>query len=142
MINGSSSPATSRSWGLTVLRVIVGIVFLVHGSQKVFGFGYHGVTGMFAHMGIPLPGVSAAIVMGVEFVGGIALILGLATRLAASLNAIDMIVAILMVHLKNGFSAQGNGYEYPLTLLGATICLALAGSGAASMEGFFAKREM
>jgi putative oxidoreductase len=141
MNNSSNAVARSGSWGLTVLRVVVGIIFLVHGSQKVFGFGYHGVAGMFTHIGIPLPAVSAAIVMVVEFVGGILLILGLATRLAASLNAIDMLVAILMVHLKNGFSVQGGGYEYPLTLLGATLCLALAGSGAASIEGFFAKRE-
>ncbi|HZR57777.1 MAG TPA: DoxX family protein [Terriglobales bacterium] len=139
MSNGAASHSSSASWGLTVLRVIVGVVFLVHGSQKVFGFGYHGVTGMFAHIGIPLPAISAAIVMTVEFLGGIALILGLTTRLAASLLAIDMIGAILMVHMKNGFF-NPTGFEYPLTLLGAAICLALAGSGAASVEWLFARR--
>jgi putative oxidoreductase len=139
MSNGAVSQSRPASWGLTVLRVVVGSVFLIHGYQKVFGFGYHGVAGMFAHFGIPFPAVSATIVMIVEFLGGIALILGLATRLAASLIAIDMIGAILMVHLKNGFF-NPTGFEYPLTLLGAAICLALAGPGAASIEWLFARR--
>ena len=52
MSNGDISQSSPASWGLTVLRVIVGSVFLVHGYQKVFGFGYHGVAGMFAHIGL------------------------------------------------------------------------------------------
>jgi len=59
----------------------------------------------------------------------------LATRVAAGLNAIDMTVAILVVHLKNGFSGP-MGYEHPLTLLGACICLVLAGGGALSLKQF------
>jgi putative oxidoreductase len=97
--------------------------------------GIHGVTGLFGHFGIPLPAVAAVIVTLVEFVGGLLLITGLATRLAAGLNAIDMTVAILVVHLKNGFSAP-MGYEHPLTLLGACICLVLAGGGALSLKTF------
>ena len=130
----------SQSWGLTVLRVVVGTVFFAHGWQKVFGFGIHGVAGFFGHFGIPLPMVSAAIVMTVEFLGGALLILGVATRLAAGLNAIDMLVAILTVHLKNGFFAQTMGVELPLTLLGACICLMLMGPGAASIEWLFARK--
>lgn len=65
----------------------------------------------------------------VEFVGGILLITGLAPRIAAALNGIDMTVAILAVHLKNGFSAP-MGFEHPFTLLGACLCLLLAGGGA------------
>ncbi|MGA9043080.1 MAG: DoxX family protein [Terriglobales bacterium] len=130
----------SQSWGLTVLRVVVGTVFFAHGWQKVFGFGIHGVAGLFGHLGIPLPMVSAAIVMTVEFLGGALLILGVATRLAAGLNAIDMLVAILTVHLKNGFFAQTMGVELPLTLLGACICLMLMGPGAASIEWLFARK--
>ena len=136
MNNGSSS----NSWGLTVLRVVVGIVFFAHGWQKVFGMGIHNVAGFFGHAGIPLPLVSAGIVMTVEFLGGALLILGVATRLAAGLNAIDMLVAILAVHLKNGFFAQSMGVELPLILMAACICLMIAGPGAASVEWLFARK--
>jgi len=122
----------SQSLGIAALRIVVGIVFLAHGYQKVFKFGFHGVEGMFGHMGIPLPAVAAIVVMLVEFVGGILLVTGLATRLPAALLAIDMLVAILLVHAKNGFFNPG--VEFPLTLLAACICLALSGGGAASLK--------
>jgi len=71
MSNGSN-----QSWGITVLRIVVGIVFLAHGAQKVFTFGHHGVTGMLGSMGIPLPSVMSVVLMAVEFLGGAALVLG------------------------------------------------------------------
>jgi putative oxidoreductase len=120
-------------FGLTVLRVVVGIVFLVHGYQKLFKFGFHGVAGMFGHMGIPLPAFFAVVVTLVEFVGGFLLIAGVATRVAAALIAIEMAVAVLVVHLKNGFFNPG-GIEFPLTLLAAAICLTIAGGGAFSLK--------
>ena len=122
-----------QSLGLAVLRIVVGIVFFAHGYQKVFTFGFQGVTGMFGHMGFPLPAVSAVVVILVEFVGGILLITGLATRLPAALLAIDMLVAILAVHIKHGFF-NPMGVEFPLALLAACICLALSGGGAASLK--------
>jgi putative oxidoreductase len=135
MSNGSN-----RHWGLTVLRVMVGTVFLAHGAQKIFVFGFHGVAGAFAGMGIPVPAVSSALVAVVELLGGIALIAGFLTRWAAALNGIDMVVAILLVHLKHGFFAP-MGVEYPLTLLAACIVLAVVGPGAGSVDGLLAKRE-
>jgi putative oxidoreductase len=125
---------STQACGLTILRITVGIVFLVHGYQKLFHMGFHGVAGMFGHMGIPLPMVSAVVVTLVEFVGGILLIAGVGTRIAAALLALDMTVAILAVHLKHGFGAQNGGFEYPLTLLAATLCLALAGGGLLSLR--------
>ena len=123
-----------QNCGLTVLRIVVGIVILMHGYQKLFKFGLGGVTGMFGHMGVPLPHVFAVIVTFVEFVGGILLIAGIAVRIAAGLIACDMSGAILKVHLPHGFFAQGGGVELPLTLLAAAICLALAGGGALSLR--------
>jgi putative oxidoreductase len=122
-----------QTFGLAVLRIVVGIVFFAHGYQKIFKLGFHGVTGMFGHMGIPLPAIAAVVVILVEFVGGILLITGLATRLPAALLTIDMLVAILLVHMKNGFFNPG-GMEFPLTLLAACVCLALSGGGAASLK--------
>ncbi|HWH61277.1 MAG TPA: DoxX family protein [Terriglobales bacterium] len=125
---------STQACGLTILRIVVGIVFLVHGYQKLFHMGFHGVAGFFGHAGIPLPMVSAVIVTLVEFVGGIMLVAGIGVRIAAALNAVDMTVAVLFVHLKHGFGAQNGGFEYPLTLLAATLCLALSGGGMFSLK--------
>ena len=120
----------------------MGIVFLAHGYQKLFVFHMGAVTKMMAGMGIPEPQVAAIVVSLVEFVGGIALVLGLGTRWAAMLLAIDMAVAVVKVHLHNGlFSARG-GYEFPLTLLAACVALALAGPGSPALArlGRFGRR--
>jgi len=120
--------------GLTILRVVVGIVFLVHGWQKISTMGLHGTGGMFAKIGIPLPLVSAGIVILVESLGGIALILGLFTRWASLLIAIDMLGAIYFVHFRNGFYVNHGGYEYALSLLAAALALALAGGGSLAID--------
>jgi putative oxidoreductase len=122
-----------QSCGLTVLRVVVGIVFLMHGYQKLFHMHIHGVAGFFGHLGIPLPLVAAVIVTMLEFGGGILLIAGVAVRILAPLFAIDMLVAILTFHLRNGFFGPG-GIEFPLTLLAAAVCLMLSGGGALSLK--------
>lgn len=134
------SNLSNQSWAFTVFRVVVGGVFLAHGLQKVFMFGLHGVAGAFASMGIPVPAVTSVLVALVELLGGAALILGFLTRWAAVLNGFDMLVAILLVHLKNGFF-NPMGIEFPLTLMVACIVLALHGPGAASVDGALAKRE-
>jgi putative oxidoreductase len=122
-----------QAWGITVLRVVVGFVFLIHGGQKLFVWGIGGVAAFMSQVGIPAPQVTAVVVTAVEFLGGLALLLGLFTRLAAVLLGIDMLLAIFSVHLKAGFFLP-NGYEFALTLLGANAALALFSSGRAALE--------
>jgi putative oxidoreductase len=119
-------------WGLLPLRLVVGLVFLVHGAQKLFVFGLAGTSGFMASIGMPAPVLAAAAVTAVEFLGGIALILGLWARWAALLLAIDMVVATLVVHLSAGFFLP-HGFEFALTLLGANLTLLLLGSGKGSI---------
>jgi putative oxidoreductase len=139
-MNGTTAVAPQRmALGVTLLRVVVGIVFLSHGIQKLFVFGLAGITGGFTQMGIPLPTIAAPVVTFVELLGGIALILGLFTRVAALLLAIDMAGAIVFVHGKNGFFLP-NGFEFALTLLVANIAIAIGGPGEYAIENRFMKR--
>jgi putative oxidoreductase len=126
-------PAPRMDAGLAVLRTVVGIVFLAHGAQKLFGMGFGGVSEMFVQLGIPAPGVTGPLNALVEFFGGLALIGGLLTRLAASGLAADMLGAILMVHLKNGFYVP-QGIEFVVTLFAASVTLVLTGPGAISLD--------
>ena len=126
--------ADRTALALAVLRVIVGAVFIAHGAQKLFVYGIAGTTGAFGGMGIPMAGVVAPLTAGIEFLGGIALVLGFGTRIAAALLAATMLGAITMVHLKGGFFLP-SGVEYALTLFGAAAAIAIAGPGAASLDG-------
>ncbi len=128
-----------QAWGITVLRVVTGTVFLVQGGRKLFIWGFAGFAGYLGQVGIPAPMLAAVVVTATEFLGGLALLLGLFTRWAAVPLAIDMLVAILAVHLKQGFFLP-EGYEYALTLLGANVALALLGSGEASADGLLNSR--
>ena len=123
-----------RSWGLTLLRLVVGVIFIMHGWQKL-SMGFHNVAGFLGALGIPLPTLAAVVLTIVELLGGIALILGVLTRYVAALLAIDMLVALILVHIKGGFFVP-NGVEFPLLLLVANLNLILAGPGALSVSTF------
>ena len=124
---------------LTLLRVVVGAIFVAHGAQKLFVYGFDGVAGAFAGMGIPMAGILGPFVALVEFFGGLALIVGLLTRLASVGIASTMVVAILVVHIKNGFFNPA-GVEFPLALLASTISLAVAGAGQWSLDALIGRR--
>ncbi|MFZ0953808.1 MAG: DoxX family protein [Candidatus Sulfotelmatobacter sp.] len=131
--------SNSQSWGTALLRIMVGIVFLMHGRQKLFVFGFHGVAGMFGHIGIPFPAFFAPAVTLLEFVGGAALVFGLFTRWISLLLAFDMLVAVLAVKLKGGFMGSG-GFEFELLLLVASLSIALTGPGAASLDSMLSRK--
>jgi len=126
-------------WSALFLRIAVGVIFIAHGQQKLFG-GLARFERDLESLGVPLPGVFAIIVALVEFLGGIALLLGLFTRWAALLLAINMLVAILRVHLPHGLIGK-DGFEFPLALLAAVLSLALTGPQKFSIERSVLKRE-
>ncbi|QLC72270.1 DoxX family protein [Pseudomonas sp. LPB0260] len=130
--------ATQAGYGLTVLRVIAGLTFAAHGAQKLFGwFGGYGLDGVAQWMeSIGLaPGYLMALLAGsAEFFGGLALIFGLLARPAAAVLAVTMLVAIVSVHLANGFFMANNGYEFGLALLAISVAVLVEGAGKLSLD--------
>ncbi len=130
--------STQAGYGLTVLRLIAGLTFAAHGAQKLFGwFGGYGLAGVGQWMeSIGLaPGYLMALLAGsAEFFGGLALIIGLLARPAAAVLALTMLVAIVSVHLANGFFMSNNGYEFALALLAISLAVVLEGAGKLSLD--------
>jgi putative oxidoreductase len=119
-------------FGLLALRLVIGIVFVMHGGQKLFVKGLPAVAGFLGTVGITPPAVWATVLTIAELVGGVALIVGALTRLAAVSLSITMVVAIASVLWTKGFFLPG--YEFALTLLGASIALALTGPGRYALD--------
>lgn len=134
--------ATHAGLGALALRVPVGIIFMAHGAQKLFGwFGGNGLEGTgqwMASIGLA-PGYLMALMAGsAEFVGGLALVIGLLVRPAALALAGSMVVAIFAVHIDNGLFMAKNGYEFALSLLAASVSLLISGAGSASVDKLIA----
>jgi putative oxidoreductase len=136
---------TAREWGFLTLRAALGVIFMAHGAQKLFGwFGGHGfaatVAAFEAGLGIPAPLAALAILT--EFFGGLAVLLGVFTRTAALGLAVTMVVAAAKVHWANGFfmnwenaPGHGHGIETNLALGVMALFLALAGPGRWALAG-------
>jgi Predicted membrane protein len=140
---------TSNDVALTTLRLVLGVVFFAHGAQKMLGwfggYGFHGTVGYLTHKeGLPAP--VAVLVIFVEFFGGLGLIVGLLTRIAALGIGGEMIGAVLMVHLQNGFfmnwagNQKGEGFEYHLLAIAISGALLLRGAGAFSVDRILSEK--
>jgi putative oxidoreductase len=119
--------------GAFILRIILGFTFFVHGLVK-FQDGIENTVGFFESLG--LPGFTAYVVAGIEFIGGIAIILGIGTRVISILLALIMIGAILKVNLAGGFLGNGQmaGFELDLALLAISAYLAITNHSAFALD--------
>jgi putative oxidoreductase len=122
-----------------VLRVVLAAVMIGHGYQKVFVMGISNMGGMFAQMGAPVPALTGPFIALLEFGGGIAILLGLFTRVFGFLLACDMLGAILIVHGKNGFFLP-KGFEFVWDNCGLALALMFLGAGAYSIDALLARR--
>lgn len=130
--------STRAGYGLTILRIFVGIIFAAHGAQKLFGaFGGYGIAGTAQYMesiGLAPGHLMAILAGGTEFFGGLALIIGLLTRPAALGLTFLSLVAIFSVHISNGLFMANNGYEFALALLGGSLAVLIEGAGKLSVD--------
>jgi putative oxidoreductase len=139
MLNGYGENSSIPAYGPAVLRLVLGIVFVAHGAQKLFGAwgggGLSATSSGFSQIGLE-PAYGFAVAIGViEFGGGILLLVGALTVFASLALTLVMLGAIWKVHLAQGFFLSNNGYEFNLTVIGGLVCLMLAGPGALSVDG-------
>ena len=135
--------ATNDDAAITILRLVLGVVFFAHGAQKALGwfggYGFTGTMGFFTGM-MHIPAVFAFLAIAAEFLGGLGLILGLLTRVAAFGILANMVVAVTMVHRHFGLfmnwtgAQKGEGFEYHFLVLAITTFLMIHGAGAASVD--------
>lgn len=134
---------TSRDVALLLERLMLGTVFVFHGSQKMFGafggYGLQGTADWMATVGIPLPFLSATLAASAELFGGIALALGVGTRLAVVPLVVTMLVATA-VHAGGGFAVTNGGVEYTLVLTTMLVALGLSGAGSYSVDAALRER--
>lgn len=130
----------TAGYGITLMRVMLGVVMVMHGWQKVHLNGVPATQAGFAGMGIPAADVAALAMIALELVGGGLLIVGLGTRVIATLSGLAMLGAVWFAHLDAGFFAQSGGFEYPLTLAVLGFAVALTGPGALAVDRVVRRR--
>jgi putative oxidoreductase len=139
---------TSNDWTLTILRLAAGIMIFPHGLQKTFGwFGGAGFSAQMAGFErMHVPAVFALLAITAEFLGGLGLIVGALTRIAAFGLAVDMMVGVSLVHWRNGFfmnwsgHQMGEGFEFHILAVAMALVLMVRGGGAASVDRALARR--
>jgi len=134
---------TNDDWALLVLRVLLGIVFFPHGMQKLTfmfgGSGFEGTMGFFETK-LGIPAFFAFLAIMAEGLGWLGLVTGLLTRVAAFGIAVNMVVAVYLLHFQNGFfmnwfgTQKGEGYEFHVLVIAIAIALMIRGGGKWSID--------
>jgi putative oxidoreductase len=140
---------TNNSFAPTLARLTLGIVMFPHGAQKVLGwfggYGFNGTLHSFTDQ-MHIPAVFAVLAIAAEFLGSLGLITGFLSRIAALGIAVNMIVAVKMVHGANGFfmnwfgNQKGEGFEYHFLAIGLALIVIIYGAGKASLDAAIAGR--
>jgi putative oxidoreductase len=138
-MNGRRHSSQHIDLALFILRLVIGVVFIAHGWQKLFIFGPAGAGAGFAAMGVPLPSIMGPLVGVIEGVCGTAVIFGVLTRVTSLALACDVLGAIVFFHARHGFYLP-TGIEFVLTLFAAAVSLSLAGAGEFSIDALVARR--
>ncbi len=130
---------TLQPLALLLLRLVVGVIMVVHGWGKLHNI--ENFAGFLTSIGFTTPSPIFHVYMAIacELLGGLGVLVGLLTRLAALGIVNAMAVAVFVVHWKNGLLADNNGFEYPLTLLAAGLLLICFGGGPYSLDAFICK---
>jgi putative oxidoreductase len=125
---------------LLVSRIALGVILLAHGWQKFNEYSVAGTAASFNDMGIPAPTAAAIFATVVEVFGGAALILGLLAPVAAVLNILNLLGALVLVHAANGIFVDNGGYELVLGLAAGLLVIATLGAGKFSADGLIGRR--
>ena len=138
MARGGGAPAGGpglEAYGATVLRVTLGLVYVMHAYLALFVYGYRGTVRFQEGLGLPLPEIGAAYVILAHGIGGVLLFLGVWARWAALVNLPIMAGAFFLVHMRQGFfMGRDGGYEYVLLVLAATLAQVFLGPGALALR--------
>jgi len=124
---------------LTLLRISTGVVMAAHGWQKLSAIPKW--VEIFTNMGLPFPKLAVYLAIGGEFFGGLGLIVGFLTPLAAFGVLATMAVAIIKVHWSNGLLAANNGFEFPMTIFFVALFFVFRGAGPISIDGLFCRKK-
>lgn len=140
--------STTDDYAVSILRLLFGVVFFAHGAQKALGwfggYGFAGTMGFFTQQ-LNIPAPFAALAIAAEFLGGLALLVGLLSRIAAFGIACNMVVAVKMIHIHYGFFAnwygqqKGEGFEFHILAVAVALFIMIKGSGALSLDRALSK---
>lgn len=133
-----SSQERADTVAVTALRVATGVILAVHGAMKLMDVP--GTMQGFAQLGIPYPQYAVYLAIAGELFGGLGLVVGLLTRVAALGTLCSMAVAIGYAHIGHGLLAKNGGWEYPLVLALVSLFFVTHGAGAASLDAWFSRR--